>query len=111
MKHAITEYIDSITLANLGFGAKDAEYFANLTITNIDRKTVLSFKFGTEVTYTVRMNPSGGMRFERSRRGEAVEYLQKDLVTGEVGWNSAKPYTASGRVYVEVHLGFDVVMG
>lgn len=110
MKHTVSEYTDIISLNNLGFGAKGTEWFAHLVVKNTDGKTTLDFRFGTDLVVTIWVSPVGVLRFGRTRRGEPLEYLQRDLVSGEVSWNSAKPYTASGRGYVEVALGLDLVL-
>ena len=110
MKHSISEYADTVTLSSLGFGPK-AETFAHLTIANGDGKTRFDFRFGTDLIVTVRVSSVGVMRFERSRRGAPMEYLQRDLTTNDVLWHSAKPYSASGRAFVEVNLGLEVALG
>jgi len=52
----------------------------------------------------------GRVRFERRVGGEPVQFLQRDLSNGVLTWNAARPYTGSGREFVEVPLGIDLVL-
>lgn len=52
---------------------------------------------------------NGVPRFERQIGAAPAEFLQRDLVDGTVRWAPEKPYRSSGREYVKVELGLEVV--
>ena len=111
MKHTISELTEVVHIVNFCAGAK-GNHVGTLTITNVDGKSRFDFRFDKDgIKVSAYMDEKGRLTFERLRRGFPPEYLQRDLGTGIVAWNEAKPYRSSGREAVSVELGLDLVLG